>query len=82
MKDSTKLFLILGGIIVVLALGFYFVDKGIQREGTVIGTFVQRGYTYCIVLVDGVRYDDSCHNIVGDNVHIRIYQNGQGSIYP
>lgn len=81
MSDSIKLFLILSGIIIVLAIGFVFVDKGIENEGKVIGTFIYDGYTKCLVEVDGIRYNDYCKNIEGDIVKITIYDNGQATIH-
>lgn len=80
MRDWVGFAVFLGILIVILALGLIFSDKGIEREGKVIGTYTSNGDTRCIVLVDNVRYDDYCKNIEGDIVKITIYDNGQGSI--
>ena len=81
MKDSYVLMIILAGIIGALALGLYFTDKGIEREGTVIGTYVWDGNTKCIILVDSIRYNSYCQNVIGDKVKIIIYQNGQATMH-
>lgn len=82
MRDWVGFAVFLGILIVILALGLIFSDKGIEREGKVIGTFTFNGDTKCIVLVDNVRYHDYCKNIEGDIVNIAIYESGQGNIHP
>lgn len=87
MKEITKDNLYVVGVIALGFLGIaglfylmYLSDIPVEKEGKVIGTFVEASgwssRSLCIVEIDGERYNTStrCDLIVGDKVKVNKYK--------